>query len=649
MTNTILPIGKYAILNTQTAETYSSIELQTIEDAENVAKRFNWPYQIKKVACFDAETTEDQNNKTDLLDDENASTETIADRLRIVKGEHILIGGEVQVGKLNVKHESIVKINQKNNLPVLLLFRNNNVDFHQFMGRLDAFNDKQRHAGKPTIPQPVDILSHKGRLHHLLKDAPLILGLANQSTLRLIEECLDKHTYLQGRLCVIIDEADLVTFELEGEGVKTQTEDSLSSLFPKIHSLISVTGTPASILLCDKITQVYTVDRPDNYFGIDRINHIPVNPIRCNKKNVNYDPYLDDANLTYIMNETLQCSSSTLLILVSRLRREHKNVISYLNSKYSYLGKDIVYLELNEKSVKVYDGFGTHLPSISAETTKKTKVGPIDIAIQEYLHVPHIVIVAGVLAGRGVSFVSTDYSRHLTHQYIADPEGCNLESAMQSVRLLGKYNDNPELTLYCSQSLYKDMVNQCADMFGFMDLAKQARSTGDVLPDILRCQNDYNHKWLPARKQKGISFQIERERDYDIVIEDYSVDERRQNKYVYESILTNTERNYPFFFLNDAWPGGTWYPDSKTNNKERVIYCNPLSDFTTEGVMKYLHDFPVNRKTAANKLRQKEELDKMMARAAELYQKFPQYQGKVLRRKHKTVKVCKNIFTRRDQ
>jgi hypothetical protein len=58
---------------------------------------------------------------------------------------------------------------------------------------------------------------------------------------------------------------------------------------------------------------------------------------------------------------------------------------------------------------------------------------------------PHVIFVAHRMSNRGLSYTSSDYSRHLTCQYT---RARNFTSFYQSLRLLGIYKDDPTLTLY---------------------------------------------------------------------------------------------------------------------------------------------------------------------------------------------------------
>lgn len=61
--------------------------------------------------------------------------------------------------------------------------------------------------------------------------------------------------------------------------------------------------------------------------------------------------------------------------------------------------------------------------------------------------VPRIVFIANRLSLRGLSYCSSDYKRHLTHQY-SDFITTPITNALQRMRILGKYSDDTSLKLY---------------------------------------------------------------------------------------------------------------------------------------------------------------------------------------------------------
>jgi len=121
-------------------------------------------------------------------------------------------------------------------------------------------------------------------LAELFSQQSIVLGLDTPQTLKIVDTVLKDNLKLHKRLFTVLDEADLVTFDLDSN--RTKTEEALLSVFPMLHSLLSVTGTPASILLCDKINTAYILERPNDYYGIERIEHIELTPERPKRQTV---------------------------------------------------------------------------------------------------------------------------------------------------------------------------------------------------------------------------------------------------------------------------------------------------------------------------------------------------------------------------
>lgn len=641
-------LARFVIQNLQTKEVWTPngpshnkyYAFPSHNDAESILSSLENSWQIAEIAVFSDNRPKPIFDITTVLPENNtyqAPPGTIASQIKVHKGEHITVCGEVQVGKLYEKLETILMLIKQYNKPVLLLFRNNNLDIHQFSKRLREFNRKQRKFNKPVLPEPIEVLNNKDQLGELLLDANLFVGLANPSTFETLEKCLKQHPETKGKLVLILDEADLVAFELQHNNKEdfTKTEASLQRVFDDLYMLISVTGTPGVILLCDKESQVLTIPRPSNYYGIQEITIVPIEPIKKGSKSQQYDPVCDKENLQRIMGDILDLPSATLLVSVSRICKDHKNVIKYLSEWNKTTAKDIVYLELNEKSIKVYNKFGQEMDApITKQTIKGKKVGPIDEALERYKGFSHIVIVAGVLAGRGISFVSTGYERHLSHQYIAGSKTTHLETAIQNVRLLGRYNDKPKLILYCKSRLADDLIAQSEDMRNFVAIAKETKDNKEKLPEVMKLQNKYCHTWFGLRKLKGLPRTMSNlSVDYEFSVEDYSRD--LHDKYTFNIIITNIKRNFPKFLLGGQWPGGR-NKDKSITAKTRAIYCNPRSDFSREGIIKFIEtdDFTI-KEEKQNDLKDPSFSFPHYNDLLTLYKAHPEYEGKVLTQKIK--------------
>jgi hypothetical protein len=94
---------------------------------------------------------------------------------------------------------------------------------------------------------------------------------------------------------------------------------------------------------------------------------------------------------------------------------------------------------------------------------KNIKEKTISNIIDSLIKHQKIILIANRLSNRGLSYVSSDYTRHLTHQITRVRR--NVTSFIQSLRILGIYNDKPKLVLIIPENdkkifeKYKKIVN----------------------------------------------------------------------------------------------------------------------------------------------------------------------------------------------
>jgi len=98
---------------------------------------------------------------------------------------------------------------------------------------------------------------------------------------------------------------------------------------------------------------------------------------------------------------------------------------------------------------------------------------PINKLIDKYDNHPKIILIANRVAMRGVSFVSSNYSRHVTHQLTNVKS--SLTNLLQNARICGVYSkpNQPLKLSFCEcknktkSKLEKKMIayKQCIDIF----------------------------------------------------------------------------------------------------------------------------------------------------------------------------------------
>lgn len=195
---------------------------------------------------------------------------------------------------------------------------------------------------------------------------------------------------------LILDEADLVYNNCKLEGYKT----------------FHCTATPyykRNAILFDSIIKV---KRNENYYGLEKLK---VNEEKQTLKAVN-DFIKEPSGMMLINRYT---SVKEMRDCGKQIARLHPNVpVVVLNSiKYMHI-KNKRKILVKQSITKIIDNLKEH---------------------------SHIIFIAERLANRGLSYVSSDYTRHLTHQITKIKK--NKVTFMQSLRILGIYKDNPELKL----------------------------------------------------------------------------------------------------------------------------------------------------------------------------------------------------------
>lgn len=205
-----------------------------------------------------------------------------------------------------------------------------------------------------------------------------------------------------GRYRLIVDEAD-----------QYQVQDIIE-LDRRAYKVVHVTSTPFSLSASyDRVIQVKNVE---DYYGIDSL--------RVRDISHAYFDFLHAQNA--MMLSTLFCTVFEMRMYALELAR-----------RAELEGVPVVLLN-QEKSMIVY-GRETRIPSRMSITEIIDSLGAYS----------HIVFVAFNAANRGLSFVSSDYTRHLTHQETRVSR--NMTVFLQSLRIQGIYTDNPGLQVYLAK------------------------------------------------------------------------------------------------------------------------------------------------------------------------------------------------------
>lgn len=375
--------------------------------------------------------------------------------INIEKGTYGLVIGNVQSGKTEVMIDYCVK-SRSLGIITFFLVRNINADVLQLVKRIkeiqtdgkqftsDEFRVVDQLVKKPVIPKKLtkqDVASIE------LGNTKVILGKMN------IHDLL-KFYYLARykgfEFNLVIDEGDLLTGD-DNENKRTLNYINNIISLPNRHHVLQVTATPlASILSSPKINYFYRLESPETYIGVlhERIKHRPVLGTDNNSpKNIEI--------MNSILREGIQKRICISLMISSTINKEQQEQIDIvLKSNPLYRGvifnKQGIFVNGNTKKFNDISEAITHLVN-SGER--------------------HIVIFAGYKASRGISFVSEDYTFHLTDLYIRSSEKLtgHCEELIQKLRILGKYprenyiyrgEQERNLNIWTSPDLWME-INNC--------------------------------------------------------------------------------------------------------------------------------------------------------------------------------------------
>jgi hypothetical protein len=384
----------------------------------------------------------------------------------IDKSKYVTLIGHVQSGKtielLNYCYQSIFS----HNTPVIFIIRNITDDRLQLLSRFFNYNKllttkiNVKSIGELNNSSFVDLLNNKG----------IVITLCNIFQLDNIIDYLGEYS---GKFNLCIDEVD---FSIKTFDFSSKTDLRMKYLKEKANHILGATATPVALFLTEKnMSKIKKLNVNNNYKSIDSLNIKFVNPVFIPGQRF---PICDYKAMNEIYISCLEKNRCILLHTVVKEKVYHRKLAEHITNKWPtfttiiYNGDGIVVAcpkRLSNKplakkrSYNVYKQFINKYYSIDSQHIFQnygiSEVLQILKDDPEYDHT-HITIIAGHLASRGISFVSSDYNWHLTDQYYNTSINSHGENLLQSLRILGCYNDSVPLTLWCSERIWKTIIQQ---------------------------------------------------------------------------------------------------------------------------------------------------------------------------------------------
>ena len=379
------------------------------------------------------------------------------------ESRYLTLVGHVQSGKtieeINYCYSSV----NEYHVPVILIVRNVSADQLQIRQRFSEHGIEINLLKNTSVEKATEIMQNNG----------ILVLLCNISQLNKMRRVLGFYT---GKFHVCIDEVD---FCIKSRNLASPIDRSLTIIKNKATHILGATATPFALFSTQKdLDRVRSIKPKTNYRGIDDLEIVFVES--CIIRKEPDFPLCDMGAMDTIYNTFLDKPSGVILHTVVKERENHIKIQKYLANVYPELtivvyngdGIRVVCKRRNltpfarRKEINQYNQLvNKYNQIIDEELTvhyfQKYSISEVlQLLVDDHYQHTHISIIAGHLASRGISFVSTDYSLHLTDQYLYTARNTHGENLLQSLRILGCYNDNYKLTLWCSRSTWTAITAQ---------------------------------------------------------------------------------------------------------------------------------------------------------------------------------------------
>lgn len=381
---------------------------------------------------------------------------------------YVYIKGQIQEGKTMLLVVSCVYcICIQKVLPIIVV-DSTNAHYIDFVRKLKYFLTKM----KRQLNVDLNVVNYKNISS--INDKSIVVTINHFTGLGKIRDYVQRKNIQYN---VFIDEADKAKYGGKEEAksrviLKDLVENSIKSL--------DCTATSFSLYENEQMTSenIFKMKTHPDYKGIESLTwkHIP-EKLTAEKNKKYMLKWAKIISKHKGFNTKNGFHPAIGLFIFDRKIKEHRDFVEICQKRK--LKCDFLEYNSSQKNMLAYNG-------------QKIKKSLSDI-IQDQNR--SLIIVAGDLAGRGISYVSTDFKKHLTHQYLSPSKTATTTITEQNLRILGKYQDDIPLTVICTE---KDM-NDIKKSHGLNDeLAKYCNDDSYIREQIKEI--GINKLKMPKRK-----------------------------------------------------------------------------------------------------------------------------------------------------
>lgn len=370
---------------------------------------------------------------------------------KVERYPYLVVKGNIQSGKSALMIYYSAWMAKEHNMNVVIMLRNQTADIESLVTKFREFKKEKGIKGELEVFSFATYFKSKhidDIIEKFQEQGKVFIMLGNNEQLIKLNKVIKDNEINPFVMC--IDEADLNEKDPDTE---FQKEFEKLKLTGCISHILGVTGTALSLMIkrVAELTneQVISLEPPLNYKGIQNISMTNIN--------------VDDKK---IVKKTMLTMLETKYAFYDKDSKKHPVILLVKDERVKNNQKELMNkLYQNEKIknnwvVIVYNGDGINVKLPGNKKIKKT-IG-INDTLQEIkktfgTEIKYICIISGDLANRGLSFVSSDYSWHLTHMIMCAKGSATGTNLMQYTRLCGCYNDDIPLEIFTSDEIQKEL------------------------------------------------------------------------------------------------------------------------------------------------------------------------------------------------
>jgi hypothetical protein len=420
-----------------------------------------------------------------------------------------LIVGHVQSGKTKAIMICIIILIAIGKKPIIVV-RNCIADYQQFLGRFikSFLKELNFQKDKPNLYYISETKAAQiSKNFNNIFDVPILLANAPQTGKFLYEfQKLDNDK--KSKFVLLCDEADATIYNVpDAEDNIKQVQENLEQI--RNHcKFVSITATPWCSIFAElrlKVADTIIIPVQSEYKSIKSLKW-KIHNIVDTKRDRNVFDNIKISEIIAglkIQGPVVDNEGNFVCTRVTLIGCYHKKMLHNSLVTTPATEREVAYLSYNGngfllklskcKIIKIYEiNELKYKKERSVKRDPTTKIFKFDkswtipeiFQIVEYKKIHNLFITSKNLAGRGISFTSITRKTHITDQIIADND-TDCTTRRQSLRILGNFEDNHDLTVHTSLRIKNDITAEFNMFLGFKREIKSIEDGEILVPSMM--------------------------------------------------------------------------------------------------------------------------------------------------------------------